>query len=88
MELATRTGSHEFVSSLAKCIARESPISAAAKAEWSLSKEHGPRLFDPAKGGRYEIFNERPMKQDIVQYCHLDVALLPGLYSVYNAKLR
>ena len=27
------------------------------------------------------------MKPDLVQYCAQDVALLPGLYDVYNAKL-
>ncbi|KFY70464.1 hypothetical protein V498_10343 [Pseudogymnoascus sp. VKM F-4517 (FW-2822)] len=88
MELATRMGSRGFLSSLVNCIARESPISAAAKAEWSLTKERGSRLFDPAKGGHYEVFNERPLKSEVVQYCHGDVALLPGLYGVYNAKLR
>lgn len=46
------------------------------------------RLFDPNKGGRYGVFNERPLRPEIVQYCTRDVALLPGLYDVYAAKLR
>jgi exonuclease 3'-5' domain-containing protein 1 len=28
------------------------------------------------------------MRSEIVQYCARDVALLPGLYNVYNVKLR
>jgi exonuclease 3'-5' domain-containing protein 1 len=89
MELATRTYNHskDFVAGLAKCIEKESPISGAAKAEWRRTKEVGSQLFDPKKGGRYEIFNERPMKPEIILYCAQDVILLPGLYDVYNAKL-
>ena len=87
MELGTRNGSKDFVAGLAKCIERESPISVATKAEWRRIKEDTIRLYDPKKGGRYEIFNERPMKPEIIQYCAWDVALLPGLYNVYNAKL-
>jgi len=88
MELASRTGSREFVSDLAMCIENESPISVAAKIEWRLINERGCRLLAPEMGGRYEVFNERPLKHEIIQYCTQDVALLPDLYDVYSAKLR
>ncbi|OBT83402.1 hypothetical protein VE02_08733 [Pseudogymnoascus sp. 03VT05] len=88
MELATRRGSRQYVSSLAKCIEYGSPISSTDKFRWRVSKERGVRLFAPEKGGRYEVFNERPLNPEIMQYCHLDVALLPGLYNIYSAKLR
>jgi exonuclease 3'-5' domain-containing protein 1 len=88
MELASRKGSQNLVARLAKCIEKESPVSTAAKAEWQRTKEGASRLYDPKKGGQYEIFNERPIRPEIVQYCAQDVALLPGLYNVYNAKLR
>lgn len=88
MELATRTGPQGFVSSLAKCIQNDSPISATEKTRWRLTKERGHRLFAPEKGGSYEVFNERPLKPEIIQYCQQDVALLPGLYGIYSAKLR
>ncbi|CZT06997.1 uncharacterized protein RAG0_12578 [Rhynchosporium agropyri] len=88
MELAYRTGSREFVSSLAKCIEKESPISAVAKTKWKLTKEFGHRLFAPEKGGRYKVFNERPLSPEITEYYKQDVVLLPGLYDVYNTKLR
>ena len=81
MELATRKGSKAIVAGLAKCIENENLISAAAKEEWQRTKE------GPKKGGGYEIFNDRPMKPEIIQYCARDVALLPGLYNVYNTRL-
>ena len=87
MELATRKGSKDIVAGLAKCIENESPISGAAKDEWQRTKEDARQLFDPKKGGRYEVFNDRPIKQEIMEYCARDVALLPGLYNVYNTKL-
>ncbi|TAQ85606.1 hypothetical protein B7494_g6060 [Chlorociboria aeruginascens] len=88
MELAYRTGSREFVSGLAKCVEKDSPISAAAKTEWSLTKKRYHRLFAPEQGGRYEVFNERPLKPEIIECCKWNVVLLPGLYNVYNTKLR
>ena len=66
MELATRKGSKKFVAGLAKFIEKENPISAAAKAEWQHTKEVASRLYDPKNGGQYEIFNERPMKLEII----------------------
>ncbi|OAF56039.1 hypothetical protein VC83_07404 [Pseudogymnoascus destructans] len=86
MELATRKGSQTFVSSLAKCIEKASPMSIVAEAEWRLAKERSLRLFDPKKRGRYEVFDKRPL--EIVQYCQQDVAVLPALYGVYNTTLR
>jgi exonuclease 3'-5' domain-containing protein 1 len=88
MELATRKGSKNFVAGLAKCIEKDSRVSTAAKVEWQRTKEGARRLYAPEKGGHYEIFNERPIRPEIVQYCAQDVALLPGLYNFYNAKLR
>lgn len=87
MELATRKSSMDLVAGLAKCIEKDSAAPSAIKAEWRRTKEGGGRLYDPEKGGRWEVFNERPMKPEIVQYCARDVALLPGLWNVYNAKL-
>lgn len=88
MELATRKGSKDFVAGLAKCIERDSLVSVGAKVEWQRTKENARRLYNPKEGGRYEVFNERPSRPEIVQYCAWDVALLPGLYNIYNAKLR
>jgi exonuclease 3'-5' domain-containing protein 1 len=88
MELASRKGSRKFVSGLAKCIDRDIQTSMARQEEWRATKERGRQLFAPEKGGRYEVFNERPLKPGIIQYCKQDVMLLPLLYTVYNIRLR
>jgi exonuclease 3'-5' domain-containing protein 1 len=33
------------------------------------------------------VFNERPLKAEILQYCRQDVELLPTLWEVYSCKL-
>ncbi|KAI1977839.1 hypothetical protein LOZ53_003361 [Ophidiomyces ophidiicola] len=88
MELATRKGSKDFVAGLSRCIERHSTASEATKVKWRSVKQAVIRLYDPKQGGQYEIFNERPMKPEIIEYCANDVALLPGLYDVYAPKLH
>lgn len=87
MELSTRTFSQKYVAGLSKCIQNCANIPSAIKTEWQRSKAGGTRLYDPKQGGRYEIFNERPLKPEMVQYCARDVALLPELWKVYSARL-
>ena len=87
MELGCRGGSKDRVMSLAKCIEHHCPIHAEAKKEWQETKYSATQLFDPEKGGRYEIFNERPLNREIIRYCTQDVTLLPELYNVYKSKL-
>lgn len=87
MELGTRTGSKDFLAGLRKCVNTDSTISQTEKMAWVRTKDQTRRLFDPSLGGRYEIFNERPIRQLIVEYCTGDVTLLPDLFKVYAAKL-
>lgn len=88
LELATRNEAKELVAGLARCIEKDSTLSGVAKQLWQRTKEDGRRLYDPQKGGRYEVFNERPLKAEILQYCRQDVELLPTLWEVYSCKLR
>ncbi|KAG6152621.1 hypothetical protein E4U37_003741 [Claviceps purpurea] len=87
MELAARGKNRRSVAGLAKCIQNDSPISKAEKMKWDQLKKSTICLFEPKKGGRYEVFNERPFRDGILKYCAGDVALLPGLYDVYDKKL-
>ena len=87
MELARRGHSKNFVAGLARCIEMDSPVSSAAKSEWQRMKEDASKIYDPKKGGRRGAFNGRPLKPEIMQYCAGGVALLPGLYDFYSAKL-
>ncbi|KAJ5995438.1 hypothetical protein N7481_002415 [Penicillium waksmanii] len=77
MELVTRSYSKKFVTGLGKCIEKDAPITSTEKVDWSLTKERGRRLFAPEYGGKYEVFNNRPLSQDILQYCCQDVEFLP-----------
>ncbi|KAK2855726.1 hypothetical protein FQN49_004902 [Arthroderma sp. PD_2] len=87
MELAVRSGSKKFVAGLAKCVRFHTVASVASKEEWQSKKAAGKRSFSPEKGGRYEVFNERPMNREIMEYCANDVIPLPELYEVYNSQL-
>ena len=56
--------------------------------EWQGIKKRGAQLFDPTNGGRYtKVFNERPLKLEVIQYCVNDIELLPRLFKVYPAKI-
>jgi exonuclease 3'-5' domain-containing protein 1 len=88
LELATRSDSLDFVAGLAKCIQKDSTASSEAIQIWKRTKESVSQLYDPSKGGRYEVFNERPLRPEILQYCRQDVELLPMLWEVYSSKLR
>lgn len=82
LEFATRSPRGRFLSGLAKCINFDLPYSS----ERSAIKEKGLRLFAPEKGGRYEVFQDRPMATDIIRYCEQDVLLMPQLLSIYSQK--
>lgn len=83
IEFATRSHGGRFLSGLAKCISMDLPYDS----KRSAIKEKGRRLFAPEVGGRYEVFEQRPMSEDIVKYCEQDVLLMPQLLSRYSPKL-
>lgn len=87
MELATRTFSRSRLSGLAKCIEMDAPISQAQRAEFLATKERGLRMFAPEEGGRRDIFNERPMSKELIDYCSQDVRFLSLLYNLYDRKI-
>lgn len=88
LELATRLGSRKWVAGLARCIEQGIHVPTATKQSWRSTKDAVGRLCYPEKGGRYEVFNERPIRKDILQYCTRDVELLPMLWKEYSVKLR
>jgi exonuclease 3'-5' domain-containing protein 1 len=83
MESAARktTASRKFLNGLAKCIESNTPISFGHRelASWKLAKEKGERLFKADSGGSYDVFNQRPIPEDILSYCVGDVQYLPKL---------
>lgn len=75
------------VPSLALCIDRDLPAPAELKRCWLETKQETSRIFDPKKGGSYDIFNQRPINPRILSYCCQDVAHLPQLWNVYATKI-
>lgn len=91
MELGARYGSFEnrkYVSGLAKCIQRHSTLTAEERVRLTHVKQRGAQLFAPQHGGRFEVFNDRPLTNDVLQYCVSDVTVLPNLLDVYDEILR
>ena len=90
MENADRPGhisGKRCLNGLAKCIERDAPLTAQEKQRWNMIKDKGASLFDPAKGGSYQVFDTRPLNEDIRRYCVSDVQYMPQLRSVYWARL-
>ncbi|KAK7424557.1 hypothetical protein QQZ08_008567 [Neonectria magnoliae] len=79
MENAARPGRRRFVTGLEKTIQAYAPLTAAQKLAWRAAKERGAALFHPSKDGSYQVFNKRPLDDDIVRYCVNDVQHLPAL---------
>ena len=87
LEVATRSFSKNRVSGLATCIKNDAELTPKALAAWKATKQQGRSLFAPEIGGHYEVFNFRPIPQDIVDYCTHDVVYLPVLWKLYTQKI-
>ncbi|KAL7940220.1 hypothetical protein V8C42DRAFT_356393 [Trichoderma barbatum] len=87
MELATRGFSKRCVSGLSKCIEKDAPLSIHERRSWIQIKDKGQQLSNPDKGGSFEVFNERPLREDISVYCAQDVHILPRLWTHYSSKM-
>ncbi|KAK4983379.1 hypothetical protein LTR66_008847 [Elasticomyces elasticus] len=86
LELAARPGNNKcYLKGLAKCIELHCPMSRLERADWVVTKIAGKRLFHPESGGSYTVFDERPLRSEIVKYCVQDVARLPDLWRVFEA---
>ncbi|KAL4905516.1 ribonuclease H-like domain-containing protein [Aspergillus multicolor] len=87
MELATRTYERTHLAGLAKCIARDAGLSEDEALILRKIKKKGLMLSTPERGGSYDVFNKRPMSQEMVDYCALDVSVLPRLWRAYSKRL-
>lgn len=80
-----RTEQRRKLSGLAKCM-QFAPLTNSQKAEWTICKNQGDRVWNPDKGGSYSAFNKRPLPAEILRYCAGDVAYLPAMYKKYASK--
>ena len=88
MELATRRGgARKYLNSLGTCISKSLSLPPAEQQRCREVKDQGRRLFAPELGGRYEVFNERPLTEVVAAYCAGDVVYLPRLWAFYRARV-
>ena len=87
MELGSRGSDKRFVHGLGTCIARDAGLSHSERHSLAAIKYAGIRLFAPEKGGSYEVFNERPLKDELIKYCVQDVICMPRLWLLYSRRL-
>jgi exonuclease 3'-5' domain-containing protein 1 len=87
MESAMRktTSSRKYLNGLSKCI-KEGVLYGSELASWKLAKEKGGRLFKPEEGGSYEVFEQRPIPDGIIDYCVGDVQYLSRLWSKFRSS--
>ncbi|KAK7052130.1 ribonuclease H-like domain-containing protein [Favolaschia claudopus] len=55
--------------------------------KWTRVKEAGLILFAPEHGGKYEVFEQRPLALALVDYCAQDVASLHELETVLHQRI-
>ncbi|KAJ8122917.1 hypothetical protein ONZ43_g1008 [Nemania bipapillata] len=87
LELASRWGKKTHIKGLQSCM-DDLPMTKAEREGWDRAKEKGKELFRPEKGGSYEVFNQRPLRNDIIKYCVQDVQYLPRLWTLYHEKIK
>lgn len=87
LEFATRPFRGRFLNGLSKCISQMTGTDRAERVEYHRIKDAGQALFAPERGGTYEVFNQRPIPQAIIDYCAQDVTILPKLLTTYAARL-
>ncbi|KAK0509428.1 hypothetical protein JMJ35_007822 [Cladonia borealis] len=87
LEVATRSWAKDRVVGLKKFIRSAAGLATEVQQDWEATKERGKALFAAEDGGSYEVFNIRPMLQNIVDYCAQDVVYLPCLWNVYSQKI-
>lgn len=87
LELATRASTSQN-SRLLHSLKRSIDTYLNPPREWDQVKDAGCALFSPARGGRYEVFEERPLDPRLVAYCSQDVRLLFQLEAALKKKMR
>ncbi|TVY83405.1 hypothetical protein LSUE1_G002967 [Lachnellula suecica] len=70
-----------------ECIESGLGLTYSEKQQMKNTKEAGLKLFAPEHGGSYEVFNIRPLPNQLRLYCLQDVRYMPRLWLHYNARL-
>ena len=89
LEVATRGKwvSKNRLKGLGTLIQRDCVLSEEQMRDSHRIKDQGRALFAPECGGSYNVFNERPFRAAIVEYCAQDVTCLPELWAKYEEAI-
>lgn len=89
LEFYSRPHAGDFVKGITKCIIEEMiHLPYMGGEDWDFYKNPGRNLVDPTRGGTTEVLFERPLSEDLIRYCELDVIMMPGLLSLYAKRLE
>lgn len=80
-------GYRDYLFGLDRCITEDAYLTLAQKTAESKIKANVKKLYSPEQGGTYAVFEERPLRRELVEYCVQDVLFL-GLWEVYRGRLR
>lgn len=74
-----------LVAGLERCIEMDlgGRLTWAERRAWRAAKEAGKKLFAPERGGRYEVFEERPVRGEVERYCVNDGMSPPPFFSPF-----
>lgn len=75
-----------YVKGLKKCLSDANVVPLMERERLEALKEEGLRLFAPEKGGRYEVWMERPLNQALVDYAAADVKYLLSMKAIWHAS--
>jgi exonuclease 3'-5' domain-containing protein 1 len=78
----------KFVNHLSKCIGNDLVLLAAERKHWEDVQGKGKKLFASEVGGSYQVFNARPLSEDISSYCTHGATFLPELRRKYWVMLN
>jgi exonuclease 3'-5' domain-containing protein 1 len=70
-----------------ECLARDSGLDRATRANCRKIRDTGRALFAPNHGGNPQMFNVRPMNDDLKDCIIQDLILMSVLYKCYKSKL-
>lgn len=90
LEFASRSTPDENLNSLKECLhldGRALRVPLWTK-ELAKKKAEGMGLSDPKNGGSEEVFLRRPLPQALLDYCLIEVLMLPGLLQLYGKRLQ
>mmetsp|Transcript_37766 Transcript_37766/g.70458 ORF Transcript_37766/g.70458 Transcript_37766/m.70458 type:complete len:474 (-) Transcript_37766:11-1432(-) len=76
-----------FVTGLGKCLRESEQLSADQIACAQDIDARAKALFEPKFGGRYVVFQERPLRDDILTYAAHDSRYMIMLYELYVGRL-